>query len=292
MSLVEFQEPSHNKDLEAAKEHVSELKERLRALRSDYEEQSTTLKDKEEHFRKALSGLEEKHKQALLLQESEYKQKMADLEGEIRKHRDRTIALLAEKDKEIQTLKANSPERYEAQYMRTYRHQLSSHSPDQDVSVNEAGASSEESAVSELLGRTSVLGGTPAETSLLHFAQEQARKDVEINSLRRQKHSLELALRELQQNSTLKQEGYMEQIESYQEDIRKLQRNKSRESANLEYLKNVVYQYILSTDTIAQQQMLNAISTILEFSPRERTAVFQHVSGGWWVYGSKSPKFK
>ena len=55
----------------------------------------------------------------------------------------------------------------------------------------EGGASSEaDPVVHELLNRSSLLAGAPGETTLLHFAQEQARKDVEINALRKQKVSV------------------------------------------------------------------------------------------------------
>ena len=42
-------------------------------------------------------AVQDKHKQELASQESESKLKMAELDGEMKRHRDRTIALLAEK---------------------------------------------------------------------------------------------------------------------------------------------------------------------------------------------------
>ena len=81
--------------------------------------------------------------------------------------------------------------------------------------LREAGASSEQeqvNVVSELLSRTSVLSATPGETSLLHFAQEQARRDVEIQAVRRQKHTAEAALRDLQHASSMKEEQLTEQV--------------------------------------------------------------------------------
>lgn len=155
----------------------------------------------------------------------------------------------------------------------------------------EAGASSEmeqqqSSAVRELLSRTSILSATPAETSLLHFAEEQARKEVEIQGLRRQKHSLESALRDLQHSTSLKEQHLIDQVEFLKEEVRKHERNISRENANLEYLKNVVYHYMICTDTVGRQQMLNAISTILQFSPKEKTVVQDVLSRSWFSYSS------
>ena len=124
------------------------------------------------------------------------------------------------------------------------------------------------------------------EMTLLYFAQEQARKDVDINSLRKQKRELEMALRELQMNSSMKQEQLYEEIDQLKEEVRKLERSKNREGANLEYLKNVTYKFLICHDPSGKQQMLNAITTILQFSPQEKTSV-QSVNRNWWTSGSR-----
>ena len=99
-------------------------------------------------------------------------------------------------------------------------------------------------------------------------------------------HQLETAMRELQHSTILKEEQSFDQIDLLKEEIRKNERNKSRENANLEYLKNVVYKYMVTTDAVGREQMLNAISTILQFSPREKKAVHEHIHAGWWAPGS------
>lgn len=48
-----------------------------------------------------------------------------------------------------------------------------------------------------------------------------------------------------------------------------LERCKSRESANLEYLKNVVLSFLVSTDKDSKRHMVNAIGAVLEFNPSE-----------------------
>ncbi len=223
---------------------------------------------------------------------AEHKHKESELELEIRKHRERTIALLAEKDKEIEMLRAKSPERYENQYMRSFQ-RTSSQASDSESSEH---GSPVKGRVQTLEGGESIVneltkiqfgGAASVDSSILYFAHEQARKDVEINSLRRQKHSLESALRELQHSSAMKIEKYSEQVDFLKEEVRKFERNRSRESANLEYLKNVVYQYMVSHDTAGRKQMLNAISTILEFSPKEKDAVMQKIQGWWGTPKSK-----
>jgi len=142
--------------------------------------------------------------------------------------------------------------------------------------------SSEDEAVTRLLATPP---GGQGEMTLLYFAQEQARKDVEMTALRKQKRELELALRDLQASTAAKQESLHEEIDCLKEEIRKLGRSISREGANLEYLKNVTYKFLICHDPVGKQQMLNAITTILQFSPQEKSSV-QAQNKGWWGGGS------
>jgi polyhydroxyalkanoate synthesis regulator phasin len=66
---------------------------------------------------------------------------------------------------------------------------------------------------------------------MLFFTQELARKDVEINTLRKQKHQLETMLRELQVTASTKEEELHDKIDGMREEIRKCERDKSREGA-------------------------------------------------------------
>ena len=53
---------------------------------------------------------------------------------------------------------------------------------------------------------------------------------------------------------------------------------RSRESANLEYLKNIVLRFMMSTSYSVKQQMITAIGTILEFSPKEVNTTCLHLT--------------
>lgn len=48
-----------------------------------------------------------------------------------------------------------------------------------------------------------------------------------------------------------------------------LERCKSREGANLEYLKNVFLSFLTSADVESRRHMVNAIGAVLKFSPTE-----------------------
>ena len=259
----------------------------------DQEQASREHQRVSDELRKTITALQERHQVELGAQAAEYKSKTNELEIEIRRHRDRTIALLSEKDKELESLRAKLPERYETQYVSSFRTMQSQNSVESDEGATFQAPQSlveQDSTVNELIKRTSLGGGSSgqsAETSLLYFAQEQARKDVEINMLRKQKHSLEGALRDLQRTNAHKDEQHRDALEGLEDQVRRLQRMTSREDpANLEYLKNVIYQYMVCQDATGKKSMLNAISTILQFSPREKTRVQHALSSGWWGAGA------
>jgi len=53
----------------------------------------------------------------------------------------------------------------------------------------------------------------------------------------------------------------------------RLERCKTREGANLEYLKNVIISYIVTRDADGKRHMLNAISAVLQFTAAEMQAI-------------------
>lgn len=63
-------------------------------------------------------------------------------------------------------------------------------------------------------------------TSLLHYAEEQARKEVELASLKKQKQQLETALRQLQDKHSSTNEKHAEEIEALEEEVKRWQRNR------------------------------------------------------------------
>lgn len=270
------------------KTQLGEFREKYVNLRQNFEDQERKVKEKEDYFAKALATMTENHRSENLQKETDHRQKTEELNMEIRRHRERTVALLAEKDREIATLRLQvSPRLSDVEGHTTFQGFVPS-SPD----ASEVGASSEEaSAVVQLLRQSPIhTGGPGGDPKLLHFAQEQGRKEVEISTLRRQKHGLEMALREQQQTFHMRLQEDDDRIQALQELVKKHERDKSRENANLEYLKNVIYHYLISTDNSGRQPMLNAITTILEFSPKEKQQVNLTMSRGWWTYKNSSSK--
>lgn len=57
---------------------------------------------------------------------------------------------------------------------------------------------------------------------MLHYAHELARRDVEISNLRKAKHHLESAFRELQRAATTEEEHHQEKTKELKEEVARL----------------------------------------------------------------------
>ncbi|XP_014776944.1 GRIP and coiled-coil domain-containing protein 1 isoform X1 [Octopus bimaculoides] len=266
------------------REQVSELREKVKTLHIQHEIQMKSQLEKEDNLHSIMVTLQEKHHSEQNVMVSEHRHQLAELEEELKKQRNRTISMLMEKDLEIARLQtlANLPTYNTDLYS---QHSSSTSLPQKQMDAlnakDNAGSSNlpeEQQSFSKLLHNVSSPSG---DMPLIHFAQEIARKDVDIASLRSRKYQLETALRELQHSLLLKEQKAKEEHEQLQEMLRKHERDKSREGANLEYLKNVVYQFLICTDSSGKQKMLNAIITILQFSPQEREKVYSFCKVRW-----------
>merc|ERR1719315_464081 len=106
-----------------------------------------------------------------------------------------------------------------------------------------------------------------------------------IKELRQQQYQTENVLRELQLAKVTREEKYQEEIEELQENIVKLKRMTTPEGASIEYLKNVVLSYMLSTDVASRNHMLKAIGAVLKLTKREVHRVQEHNALWWWQQG-------
>ena len=98
-----------------------------------------------------------------------HQSELAELEVESRKQRQRTVALLSEKDSEIQELRTRGYHGYESEALRT------SWEEGHDGSQQRRQSTEEMEAVARLMN---LPGGVKNEAAFLHFAQEKGRMDV------------------------------------------------------------------------------------------------------------------
>ncbi|NXA15105.1 GCC1 protein, partial [Sapayoa aenigma] len=254
------------KELEEAQEQLAELREKYVALQLSSDDTEKQHRQDMEAKRQELCQLQQLHRQELERCQLEYQERALRLEEELHKQRDRALAVLAEKDQELEQLRALA-------LPRGLQGSRSGDSPGRDAA--------------EALPQALQLPCSP-EPTLFLYAEQLARKEVEVSALRKHRHRLELQLHRLQESGLAEREKHREEVAALQGQIQKSARDRSREGANLEYLKNIVFRFLTLPDARGRQQTLSAILTILHFSPEEKQSVARHsAQGGWWLHGKR-----
>ncbi|MCJ8736284.1 hypothetical protein PDJAM_G00257180 [Pangasius djambal] len=264
---------AQTKELEEARDQLAELKEKYINLRVQSDEAKGIHKQEIKEHQQALTALHQAHKQDLEKLEAQHRENFLHLEEELHKQRERTMALLKEKDLELEKLRAES---IQGQI-------VSDSAAEREVKGDidfESGSSVHEEC--EMISYTLKLA-SPPKNNLLLYAEQLARNEVEISALRKQKHQLEEGLHQLQGKLFANEERHKEEVDELQSQLDKRIRDQSRDGANLEYLKNVIYRFLTLQDSKGRQQTLMAILTILHFSPQERQTVMKQQVQSWWT---------
>ncbi|XP_053320953.1 GRIP and coiled-coil domain-containing protein 1 [Spea bombifrons] len=240
-------------ELEAGRKQMAELKEKYVSLRLSAEEAANKHKAEMENARKELSLLTQSHRQELEAVRREGWENMARLEEELRQHRERVMAVLNEKEQELERLReAKVP----AVILPSKPDPL-----DNGLELPQSNSS-----------------------SFLVYAEQLSRKEAEIGNLRRRKHELEAELQSMQER--LAEQG--EETHNLREQVEKALRDKRREGANLEYLKNVLFGFLTLPDPRGRQHTLSALLAVLHFSPEEKSAALRAQDGSrWWAGGKR-----
>ncbi|XP_075556228.1 GRIP and coiled-coil domain containing 88 kDa isoform X1 [Dermacentor variabilis] len=283
-------------ELDRLRQQVKDLQGQLRTQRAQFEAQEQMSRETTTKLQRALSDADLRHEQERQRLEQRWSSKLSELESLMQAQRDRSLALVEEKDRELQALRAtlasleSENQRYDWQ---AQREAVSSSGLAVDVSGDRDGSSDAQGdaldpLLSELLsknlGFASKDGRSKAEWQLLHYAQELARKDAELLRTLREKRDVESALRDLQRSVLLKEQKDAQEREALRLRLSQLEHMPGPSDSgkvNLQYLKNVVLQYLLCNEAPARKHMLNAIAVGLRFTPREAQLARQ-AAQAWW----------
>ncbi|NXW61826.1 GCC1 protein, partial [Eurystomus gularis] len=264
------------KELEEAQEQLADLKEKYIVLQLSCDEMEKQHQQDMEAKKQELSQLQQVHRQELERCQLDYRDRALKLEEEMHKQRDRALAVLAEKDQELEQLRAV-----------TLPYGLQGPKPHPALGADLTSSDLPGTDSLEILPQALQLSANSEPTFFL-YAEQLARKEVEIVALRKQKHKLEMQVHQLQEKILVEEEKHREEVSTLQSEIEKNFRDKSREGANLEYLKNIVYRFLTLPDSLGRQQTLTAILTILHFSPEEKqTVAKQSACSSWWLSGKR-----
>ncbi|XP_067438509.1 GRIP and coiled-coil domain-containing protein 1 [Thunnus thynnus] len=255
------------RELEEVRDQLAELKEKYINLRIQSDEAEAQHCRQLEERQQQAAALQQSHRQEVERVEALHRDELLRLEAELHKQRERTMALLDEKDQELERLRAA------ALSMNTTRCAATDNTATDSADAEE----SEGDVISQALRRAA-----PTEPTLLLYAEQLARKEVEAGALRRQKHQLEEDVHQLQAKVIANAERHDEEAADLRGRLDKLIRDQSREGANMEYLKNIIYKFLTLQDASGRQQTLAAILTILHFSPQEKHAIMRLQGTTWW----------
>lgn len=271
--------------VETLNSHIKLLQAKVEVLNRNIDEQEAELRNKVQQYKAELKSERSRWKELVDSNEIEFRTKQSELEVQLQKQRERSLALLDEKENEISSLKASfnvfslgkpMRKRSETTIDRSDGEKSSTGSKDgrddqvfgdtdDDTITTSANISSKMSTISN-----------KEPMHMLHYVHELSRKEVEIVALRKSKHVAEQTLRQALQDKATSQEELYDKISTLEEMVDRLNRCKSREGANLEYLKNVFLRFLLSNDNDGRKHIVNAISTILQFNANEVDAINKH----------------
>jgi hypothetical protein len=107
----------------------------------------------------------------------------------------------------------------------------------------------------------------------IHFSQEHAYKEMELTKLRSYRSDLEYKLKQTNDEHSVEIERYQTQMSVLKQEIERLNLVMERQDlngANLEYVKNVVYNFMTTKDRNVKISMQDALTQILKFSQMEK----------------------
>lgn len=245
----------HNKEnsktqLHLLKTHNNNLEEKVHTLNNKLIQKEEELHMKIDYYLQLLEQQRTKSEHILSQKENEYRSKICTLEQQLLRQRERSVTLIREKEKELLALKAS----FHSSILK------------KDPSFLEGGRNALKCETSSDMVTGLLSNDSPP---ILHYTQELARHEVQISSSRKRILELEALLREKERQLLHITDKHKEELKAVQTQVTRLEACKSREGANLEYLKNVFINYLTTSDTSSKRHILNAISTVLRFTQEE-----------------------
>lgn len=265
--------------------HIKTLQSKVEVLNRNIDEQEAEIRNKTHEHKVELKTERNRWKELVNSNDVEFRAKQSELEIQLQKQRERSLALLEEKENEIASLKASfnvftmpKPLRKRSETTTDRSDVDKSSSDSKDGRDDAVFADTDDDLASMALSFSRKMSSMSNKEPMhmLHYVHELSRKEVEIVALRKTRHLAEQTLRQALQDKAANQEELYDKISTLEEQVDRLERCKTREGANLEYLKNVFLSFLLSNDCDGRKHIINAISTILQFNAGELNAINKH----------------
>jgi GRIP and coiled-coil domain-containing protein 1 len=204
---------------------------------------------------------------------NEKENRLREFENEIVKQRERTLKLIEEKDNELATLREVNNEHH---FVHNSNKENRINKP--TSSLTDSNDDTQSNGSNELNTNVQLFNQQiNTETNhLVHFSQQNAYKDIELNKLRKAKTDLEYKLKQTMDENSVDVDRLQAQINLLKQEIERIKLNDKRvelNGNNMEYVKNVVYNYLTTKDDQVKMNMIKAITQILQFSKSEKQKI-------------------
>merc|ERR550534_7526 len=115
------------------------------------------------------------------------------------------------------------------------------------------------------------LTGEEMDEEFLSFAKQQANRDTEMQAF----HSEQKTLKKKLQKCRSELQKRERQCKKYERAFTELDRSKKRSVINIDYLKNVIVQFLQMSEALTEEQttLIPVIATILQFSSTDRKRI-------------------
>lgn len=206
------QEAHLQQKIQLQQTHIQTLQDKVQVLNRNIDEAELELKQQGDKMRIALKNERAKWQEAKAELENETRCKLNELEQLLQKQRQRSLQLLDEKEQEIKTLQTSFEVFHKPNVSPLETSETFAYSSDAD-SVEVEG---ERETKMKVKPKKLSLGEN---CHMLHYANELARKDIEITALRKSKYVAESTLRKAIQDKVTAQQEMHEKIEQLEEQV-------------------------------------------------------------------------
>jgi len=224
-----------------------------------------------------LNSLRIDFKQQLDKSEQDRLKGLNDLEKELIKQRERTLKLIAEKDAELDRLKSGYMMKKSPSRQTIDENDGKNQDQIKEKTTAELVDDYDNEDLNEKLNNSNFMmrntGGENESNRILYFNEQNAYKELELNKLRVLKADLEYKLKQTNDEHSVDIDRFQNQILILKQEIERLKLNHARDEmngANLEYIKNVIFNFMTTKDNNVKLSMINAITQILQFTKNEK----------------------
>ena len=213
------------------------------------------------HQKNEIGKLKTSHEAELKTNDQSWRAQFDKLESEVVLQRERSLTILNDKEREIKQMRSSFQQ-----------------SPENSFDTRSRSSSVKESKLNESLPELDEKIDS-IQASILHYTEKLARKDIEMNSMKKQQNEAQKRIKILQEKLVKTTDSYEEKIQDYKDRIAVAinpETKKKQTGVDQAYVKNVLFNYLaMPKKSTGKGHMLQALASALDFTTEELNKVRQ-----------------